>query len=149
MKFIIIIVVILVIAAGGGGVWFFFLRDNDAPQEDVAVAPRDPVFLEMETLSLHIIRDGGVKKYIVLNLTLGMRDKDSKALAELKMPKLRDVYIASLNEYFTNLPSLKQGVNMKSIKRRLLESSAKAVGKGRVIEILVQSIFERDWKPTN
>ncbi len=149
MKIIIIIVVILVIAAGGGGVWFFFLRDNDAQQEDVAVAPRDPVFLDMETLSLHVIRDGGVKKYIVLNLTLGMRDTESRSLAELKIPKLRDVYIASLNEYFTNLPLLNKGVNMKTIKRWLLEISAKAVGKGRVTEILVQSIFERDWKPTN
>ncbi len=148
MKLIIIIVVV-VLALGGGGAWFFFLQDSDEPQEEVVVIPDDPIFVKMETLSLHVIRGGGVKKYIVLNLTLEMRDAESQALAEQKMPKLRDVFIGSLNEYFTNLPSLKKGVNMKSVKRRLLNISAKAIGKGRVTDVLVQSIFERDWTPTN
>lgn len=148
MKLIIIIVVV-VIALGGGGVWFFVLKENDAPTEEAVVIPPDPIFVKMETLSLHVIRGGGVKKYVVLNLTLEMRDEESKARAEQKMPKLRDVFIASMNEYFTNLPSLKEGVNMKTVKRRLLKISAKAIGKGRVTDVLVQSIFERDWTPTN
>ena len=149
MKIIIIVVVLVVLVLGGGGVWYFFLKADDAPKEDVVVMPPAPVFVKLETFSLHVIRGGGVKKYIVLNLTLEMRDAESKDLAEHKMPKLRDVFIASLNEYFTNLPSLKQGVNMKSVKSRLLKISAKAIGKGRVTDVLVQSIFERDWKPTN
>ena len=109
--------------------------------------PPGPIFLKLETFSLHVIRDGGVRKYIVLNLTLELRDADSKALAEQKMPKLRDVFIASINEYFTNLPSLKNSVNMKTVKRRLRNISAKAIGKGRVIGVLVQSVFERDSTP--
>jgi len=54
-----------------------------------------------------------------------------------------------MNEYFTNLPSLKKGVNIKSVKNRLLKISAKAIGKGRVINVLLRSIFERDWTPAN
>jgi len=149
MKLIIIIVVAVVILLGGGGVWFFLLKDSDGPEEDVVVVSPDPIFVKMETLSLHVIRGGGVKKYIVLNLTLELRDEESRALAEQKMPKLRDVFIASMNEYFTNLRSLKDGVNMKSVKRRLKKISAKAIGEGRVTEVLVQSIFERDWTPSN
>jgi hypothetical protein len=76
-----------------------------------------------------------------------MRDKASRALAEQKMPKLRDVFIASMNDYFANLPSLKGNVNMKTVKRRLLNISAKAIGKGRVVGVLVQSIFERASTP--
>ena len=76
-----------------------------------------------------------------------MRDEESRALAEQKMPKLRDVCIASMNEYFTNLPSLKNSVNMKTVKRKLLDISAKAIGKGRVIGVLLQSVFERDSTP--
>ena len=148
MKLIIIIIVIVVIAIGGGGVWFFLLKESDATEEVVELPP-DPICLALDSLSLHVIRGGVVKKYFVLNRTLEMRDEESKELAKQKMPKLRDVYIASMNEYFTNLPSLRNGVNMKSIKKRLLNISAKAVGKERVREILVQSIFERDWKPTN
>jgi flagellar FliL protein len=147
MKLIIIIVVLLVVVLGGGAAWFFFLKDDGLPKEDVVILPPDPIFLKLDTLSLHIIRGGGVKKYIILNLTLEMRDKASRALAEQKMPKLRDVFIASMNDYFANLPSLKGNVNMKTVKRRLLNISAKAIGKGRVVGVLVQSIFERASTP--
>ena len=138
---------LLVVVLGGGGAWFFLIKEDAAPEEDVVVLPPDPVFLKLDTLSLHVIRGGGVRKYIVLNLTLEMRDQASRNLAEQKMPKLRDVFIASMNEYFTNLPSLKNSVNMKTVKRRLRNISAKAIGKGRVIGVLVQSVFERDSTP--
>jgi len=139
--------VLVVIVLGGGGAWFFLIKEDSAPKEDIAALSPKLVFLELDTLSLHVIRGGGVKKYIVLNLTLEMRDEESRALAEQKMPKLRDVFIASMNEYFTNLPSLKNSVNMKTVKRKLLDISAKAIGKGRVIGVLLQSVFERDSTP--
>ena len=138
---------LVVIVLGGGGAWFFLIKEDSAPKEDIAALSPKPVFLELDTLSLHVIRGGGVKKYIVLNLTLEMRDEESRALAEQKMPKLRDVFIASMNEYFTNLPSLKNSVNMKTVKRKLLDISAKAIGKGRVIGVLLQSVFERHSTP--
>jgi flagellar basal body-associated protein FliL len=148
MKLIIIIVAVIVIVAGGGAAtWFFVLADPDAKDEPPPVV--DPIFLELETLSVHVIRGGGVQKYIVLDITLEMRDAGAKSLAEQKMPKLRDVFIGALNEYFTNLPSLKGGLNVSHIKKRLLRHSEKALGKDAVIDVLVQGVFERDWKPTN
>ena len=54
-----------------------------------------------------------------------------------------------MNDYFTNLPSLKSGVKVSSIKRRLISRSEKALGKGAVTDVLVQSVFERDHKSTN
>jgi len=150
MKLIIIIVVVLLLLAGGGAaVWFLVLDDpNETAQEEPAM-PVDPIYVEMETLSVHVIRGGGVQKYIVLEITLEMRDLGAKALAENKMPKLRDVYNSALNDYFTNLPSLKSGVKVSSIKRRLISHSEKALGKGAVTDVLVQSVFERDHKSTN
>ncbi|NKB57864.1 MAG: hypothetical protein GKS00_16190 [Alphaproteobacteria bacterium] len=148
MKLIIIIVVVLVLVAGGGAAtWFFVLGDTETAEEEAP--PADPVFLAMETLSVHVIRDGGVQKYIVLDITLELRDLPAKALAELKIPKLRDVFINALNEYFTNLPSLKAGLKVPHIKKRLLRHSEKALGKDAVKDVLVLSLFERDWKPTN
>lgn len=150
MKLIIIIVVVLVLVAGGGAAtWFFVLDDPNKTAKEEPPPPVDPIFLEMETLSVHVIRGGGVQKYIVLDITLEMRDAEAKALAEKKMPKLRDVYISALNDYFTNLPSLKTGVKVTHIKRRLISRSEKALGKEAVKDVLVQSVFERDWKPTN
>jgi flagellar FliL protein len=148
MKLIIIIVVLLIVAGGGAATWFFVLGDSDQGAEEAASAPADPVFLEMETLSVHVIRGGGVQKYIVLDITLDLRDTAALHLAERKMPKLRDVFIGALNEYFTNLPSLKDGLKVMHIKRRLLRHSEKALGKNAVKDVLVRGVFERDWKST-
>ena len=106
------------------------------------------IFLEMETLNVHVIRGGGVQKYIRLDVTLEMRDAEAKAFAEKKIPKLRDVFISALNDYFTNLPSLKKGLNIPQIKRRLISHSEKALGKGAITDVLVQGAFEADWKPS-
>ncbi len=150
MKLIIIIVVVILIVGGGGAAtWFFVLGDPNQAEKEEPPPVIDPIFLELETLSVHVIRGGGVQKYIVLDITLEMRDADARALAEMKMPKLRDVFIGALNEYFTNLPSLKNGLNVSHIKRRLLRHSEKALGKEAVKDVLVQSVFERDWKQTN
>lgn len=149
MKLIIIIVVVLMLVGGGGAATWFFVLDDPNKADAAPEPPPLPVFVELETLSVHVIRGGGVQKYIVLDLTLEMRDAEAKALAENKMPKLRDVYIAALNQYFTNLPSLKDGINISHIKQRLKRHSEKALGKDAVKDILVQSVFERDWKPTN
>lgn len=150
MKLIIIIVVVLMLVGGGGAAtWFFVIDDPNKSAEPEPPPVVDPIFLELETLSVHVIRGGGVQKYIVLDITLELRDAEAKTRAEKKMPKLRDVYINALNEYFTNLPSIKSGVKVSHIKRRLLRHSEKALGKGAVTDVLVQSVFERDWEPTN
>ena len=148
MKLIIIIVVILVLVAGGGAVtWFFVLDDPNKSAEAEPAPVVDPIFLELDTLNVHVIRGGGVQKYIRLDVTLEMRDAEAKAFAEKKIPKLRDVFISALNDCFTNLPSLKKGLNIPQIKRRLISHSEKALGKGAITDVLVQGAIEADWKP--
>ena len=148
MKLIIIIVVVIMLVAGGGAATYFFVLAEPKKEEKGPQLPPPPVFLKMDTLSVGVIRDGSIKEYVVLDITLEMRDEAAKSLAENKMPKLRDVYIAGLSEYFANLPSLKEGAKVPQIKRRLLSQSEKALGPGAVKDVLVQGIFERDWKPT-
>lgn len=142
MKLIIIIVAV-VLALGGGAAWYFLFRDVDAKVEEVVVMPPDPFFVVMEPLTMHVIRQGGVKKYVSLNITLELRDVESQALAENKKPKLRDVFIDALSQYYANLPSLDDGVRVKAIKSRLIEASASAIGKDRVVDVLIQSVFEQ------
>lgn len=142
MKLIIILVGV-VLALGGGAAWYFLFRDVDGKVAEEVVMPADPLFVVMEPLSMHVIRGGGVQKYIVLNLTLEMRDAESKALAENKMPKLRDVFIDAMTRYYANLPSLDDGVNVKAVKSRLIEASGSAIGNDRIIDVLIQSVFER------
>lgn len=145
MKLVIIIVVVVVLLLGGGGAWFFLFRDVEPETaEQEVVMPADPVFVTMEPLSMHVIRGGGVQKYIVLKITLEMRDAEARALAENKMPKLRDVFIGTMNEYYAHLPSLDDAVNVRAVKDRLIAASVEAIGPDRVKDVLVQGVFERE-----
>ena len=144
MKLVIILIVVLVLAIGGGGVWFFMFRDVDAPVEEVVEMPPDPIFIALEPLSMHVIRGGGVRKYIVLKITLEMLDEESRALAENKMPKLRDVFIGAINEYYSNLPSLDESVNVKAVKKRLIAARNRAIGVRRLTGVLVQGVLKCD-----
>ncbi len=140
---LIIIIVIVVLALGGGAAWYFLFRDVDAKVEEEVVMPADPLFVVLEPLTMHVIRGGGVRKDITLNITLEMRDVESQALAENKMPKLRDIFIEAMSEYYSNLPSLEDSVRVKAVKSRLVEASAGAIGKDRVVDVLIQGVFEQ------
>lgn len=142
MKLVIIIVVIVVLLLGGGGAWYFLFRDVDATPKKEVVMPPDPIFVKMDPLNMDVIRGGVVQKYIVLKMTLEMRDEESEKIAENNMAKIRDVFISAINEYYANLPSLKDPVNVKAVKSRLLEASARAIGEGRVKSVLIQGVFE-------
>ena len=52
----------------------------DDPNKSAEAEPAlvvDPIFLEMETLNVHVIRGGGGQKYIRLDVTLEMRNLES------------------------------------------------------------------------
>jgi flagellar protein FliL len=93
MKLAIIIVVVLVLLGGGGAaMWFLVLKEDT---EEVAPKEPEPIaatFLELDALNVPVIQDGKIQRYILLRVTLDMRDDEVRTLALSYMPKLRDKY---------------------------------------------------------
>lgn len=146
MKLAIIIVVVLVLLGGGGAATWFLVLKEDPNAEPPPPEPEAVSFLELDALNVPVLKNGGIERYILLRVTLDMRDDDAKELAKNYMPKLRDRYISDLYGYFENLPAGAKGINIDTIKRRMLRTSDALLGKGAVKKILVQGVFERPWK---
>jgi flagellar basal body-associated protein FliL len=144
-KIVIIIVALLVIAGSGGAVWYFF-RQADAPvvpdSADQERSLEEPEFVDIENLSIPVIREGRVDRYITISVSLEMRDKDAKELGDEAFPRLKDAIFRDLYSYFS-MQKGESGINVNQVKSRLLWASDRAIGKGKVRQVIIQGAYER------
>lgn len=145
-RIVIIIIAVVVIAGAGGAVWYFFLQ-ADAPIEDQTGENNSLLkefeFVDIENLSIPVIREGRVDRYIMINVSLEMRDQASKALGDEAFPRLKDAVFRELYSYFSMQKSGTSGINIAQVKARLLWAAERAIGKGHVRQVIIQGAYER------
>ena len=145
-RIVIIIIAIFVIAGAGGAIWYFFMQ-ADAPIEDQTGENKSSLeeseFVDIENLSIPVIREGRVDRYILISVSLEMRDQDSKALGDEAFPRLKDAVFSQLYSYFSVQQSGQSGINVAQVKERLLWAAERAIGKGHVRQVIIQGAYER------
>ena len=145
-RIVIIIIAIFVIVGAGGAVWYFFMQ-ADAPIEDQTGENKSSLevseFIDIENLSIPVIREGRVDRYIMISVSLEMRDQDSKALGDEAFPRLKDAVFSQLYSYFSMQQSGESGINVGQVKARLLWAAERAIGKGHVRQVIIQGAYER------
>ncbi|MBE08786.1 MAG: hypothetical protein CMM35_00640 [Rhodospirillaceae bacterium] len=145
-RIVIIIIAIFVIAGAGGAIWYFFMQ-ADAPIEDQTGENKSSLeeseFVDIENLSIPVIREGRVDRYILISVSLEMRDQDSKALGDEAFPRLKDAVFSQLYSYFSVQQSGQSGINVAQVKARLLWAAERAIGKGHVRQVIIQGAYER------
>jgi flagellar FliL protein len=146
VKKLIILLVLLILllgGAGGGAYWWFFLREgaNEALPEK-APPPPPPVFVEMEALTVPVIRGGAVAKYVLLKVTLEVDGQAARADVMDRMPRLKDAFLRDLHAYFASVP-LDSPLNVRTVKQRLQRVADKYAGRGVVEDILIQGAYEK------
>ena len=145
-RIVIIIIAIFVIAGAGGAIWYFFMQ-ADAPIEDQTGENKSSLeeseFVDIENLSIPVIREGRVDRYILISVSLEMRDQDSKALGDEAFPRLKDAVFSQLYSYFSMQQSSESGINVGQVKARLLWAAERAIGKGHVRQVIIQGAYER------
>ena len=145
-RIVIIIIAIFVIAGAGGAIWYFFMQ-ADAPVEDQTGENKSSLeeseFVDIENLSIPVIREGRVDRYILISVSLEMRDQDSKALGDEAFPRLKDAVFSQLYSYFSVQQSSQSGINVAQVKARLLWAAERAIGKGHVRQVIIQGAYER------
>ena len=144
-RIVIIITAVLVIAVAGGAVWYFFTQ-ADAPiegQEQEKASLEALEFVDIENLSIPVIREGRVDRYITISVSLEMRDQDSKELGDEAFPRLKDAVFSQLYSYFSMQQSGQSGINIAQVKARLLWAVERAIGKGHVRQVIIQGAYER------
>lgn len=145
MKIVIILVVFLIVAggAGGGAYWWFFMREEGEPEEEVVDLGPPPVYLEMPSLTIPVIRGGAVARYIVLKVSLELVDKSMEEDVNERIPRLRDAFLRDLHGYFGTIP-VGERLNVLPVKKRLAKVSRAVLGKGVVQDILITNAFSKD-----
>ena len=145
-RIVIIIIAIFVIAGAGGAIWYFFMQ-ADAPIEDQSGENKssfeESEFVDIENLSIPVIREGRVDRYILISVSLEMRDQASKALGDEAFPRLKDAVFSQLYSYFSVQQSGQSGINVAQVKARLLWAAERAIGKGHVRQVIIQGAYER------
>ncbi len=104
----------------------------------------NPEFVPIPSLAVPIIREGRVEKYVFLTVTLEMIDSDAKDVAELYVPRIKDAFFRSLFDYFGSLRPGTLGVNIRSVKARLMNAGKRAIGENKIKAVLIQNAFEQD-----
>ena len=144
---IIILVALLVMAGCGGAVWYFFLQAEapivEAEKKERKASLEVPEFVDIENLSIPVIREGRVEKYITISVSLEMTNKESKALADEAFPRLKDAIFRDLYSYFSMQQSGNAGLNVAQVKSRLLWAAERAIGDGRIKQVIIQGAYER------
>ncbi len=142
---LVLIIAVLVILGSAAAVWFFFIEAETPAEKAAAEAPPppEPILLTLDTISVPVIREGRIAKYVMLQLSLEMEDEEAKAVAEEQMPRLKDALFRTIYDYFANQAPGQQGINMNQIASRLKRASDRAIGPGRVKKVLIQGAYER------
>lgn len=150
MKIVIVIVLVVLLLAGGAAA-FFFLQEEAATDggqtvektEEQPKITAEPVYLDIKNLTIPIIRNRAIQKYVLFRVTLEMSDEDAKNDVKAMLPTLQDALIMDLNDYYAYQTPGEDGIDVKAVRRRLQRASDRAVGKGKVRNILIQGAFER------
>lgn len=141
-KFVVILVVLLLLAgAGGGAYWWLFMRGGE-PAAEQAEPEAEPLYVELDPLTVPVIRGGAVAKYILLEVTLEVADPAAQELIDARMPRLKDAFLRDLHAFFAARP-LDAALNVRTVKKRLMGVSARVLGEGRVVDVLIEGAFEK------
>lgn len=147
MNKIVIIVIAVLVIAGCGGAVYYFLELAEAPEVPEAKQEEESLeeaeFVDIENLSISVIREGRVDRYITISVSLEMRDKDAKALGDEAFPRIKDAVFHDLHSYFSMQPSDQTGINVNQVKSRLLWAVERAIGRGKVRQVIIQGAYER------
>lgn len=145
-KLLLIIIPILLLfgTAGGAAYYWFVLKDagDEMAEPEPPPPPPDPELVQLDSLTIPVIRQGAVKKYILLKITLQVADQDGKEFALQVMPRIKEETYLSLHDYFSAAP-LDQPISIVAIKRRLQKVVAKNIGSENLVDVLIEGIYEK------
>ncbi|RED53370.1 hypothetical protein [Aestuariispira insulae] len=144
-KLIIIMLILILLLGGGGGGAYYYLYVMNAPEENVveeAPLPPPPEFEEMDSISIPVIRNGRVMKFVLLKTALELVDSDAREKVERYRPRLKDAYLRELHDYFSTVP-VDKPINVRAVTARLMRASRHVLGRGVVTDILIQGVYEK------
>lgn len=156
MKIVIILVVLLALVGGGlFGVASFAPHLLPPPVQTLmgieVAEPAEPVeekkpenttLIDVDPLTIPIFEDGDVSRFLVMDILLEVEFGEKQNYVNQQMPRIIDTILT----YVHALASLniEPGISDRQfLKDRLLAKLDETIGKGYILNILFQNLFER------
>jgi hypothetical protein len=137
MKKLILILIVLLLL--GGGAWWFLLREDPGAAEQAAAEAVPPSFVDLEPFVVPVVRDGGVRKVIRIDLAVEVKgDAESQ---DAGLPRLTDAFVSELYGLFGRRQIEDRQFDLAIVKRRLQSAADNALGEGIVVAVLIQGMM--------
>ncbi|MFN9253481.1 MAG: flagellar basal body-associated protein FliL [Holosporaceae bacterium] len=141
---------LMVLLAGGGFVAFQKMTPHPAATDEpkpVELTPAEkaatikiPTFFKMDAFKLPVVRDGQVKDFLFVSITLELNDeKDIEKFARNK-ERLRNDVLDGLSQ-IASLPAHFNQLSEPAIKQKILDVTNKTLGEPLIKEVLVKNLI--------
>ena len=149
-RFLILSVILLVLGGGAGAAWWFLLREPPQDEEQTAELPEiaDLISVDVDPLTVPVIRDGRVVQHMSFLVVLRVNDEDELRLVYKAMRRLTDAYIKELHVLLARRFVWEQDDIGPYVRKRLMVASERVVGPGIVEEVLLRGVSSREPRPT-
>ncbi|MFQ5783845.1 MAG: flagellar basal body-associated protein FliL [Alphaproteobacteria bacterium] len=140
MKKLVIIIAALGLLGGGGFFAWTQFAGGDAASDhtEVRKRPDNPVYVEMEPLTVPFIKDGKFAQYVVLVVDLEVWSESDADIVRQRKPRLRDSFVTELHALAARRPPDQTLINLARVKARLLAGANEIMGSNVVRDVLVQ-----------
>lgn len=142
--------VFLMVCGGALGVlkqmeWWPFEPDNPNAQSasaDSNQPPEPPRFIDMDVLVVPVFAGDRPVGTIQIHIKLETSGAENEEALNRLMPRLSDAFLSDLYVFIPRLLRKSGDLDVIAIKQRLQRVALKTAGKGRVENVLVQSVTE-------
>ena len=145
MKKMLISLVVLLLVAGGGA--FFFLGGDSKTSEDAAhgkaTSEEKRNYLELEPITATIFRDDQPAGVFTASLTLEIAEEGARTEIIESRRRLRDAMFRELHDMFEREEFTGRKVSVDAVKRRMLVVSARELGEGVVVDVVVTTLMRK------
>ena len=135
---------LLLLGVGGAGAYYFLYLEPGAEtaEPEPPPPPADPILLAMDPMTIPVIRQGAVRKYVLVKLTLQVSDADARTLAAAVMPRIKDEAYTALHRYFASIP-LDAPISTRAIKNRVSKIVLRNIGSEAFQRVLIEGVYEK------
>jgi flagellar basal body-associated protein FliL len=133
---------LLLVFASAGAAWWFLLRAPEAKASGGAEAAVStaPSFLELQPLTIPVVRESAVERMLRVSLTLELAGAEASGRATDALPRLTDAFVVELYGLLGRRQMAERQYDTGIIKRRLQAVSDRVLGPGTVTNVLVQGL---------
>lgn len=159
---IIALVAVLLLGGGAAGAYFYFDKpavaaggpideaakaEHDAKTAEAAEGAAVPAqeFVQLDALILPVIDEHGVTQVVSMVVTLEVPDKATADEVKRMSPRIQDAFIQDMYGVLNRKNSMENGVlKVNLIKGRMNRLTEKVLGPGKVNEVLLQVVQQRN-----